>query len=483
MCEIALMHRWYTEPTAVTSLLASSRAVYAAVPPAVPPLVAAAVAYLAAQGFGRFGFGLVLPAMRDALGLSTGEMGLLAGIGLAAYLFSSVPAGALAARIGSRWTIVAGLLGTAAGLAATGFANGFVVAAYAQAIVGASAPLAIVPILAIGGRWVRPSFRGRATGLVVAGGGIGLLLAGLIVPLLLAPGDPMAWRRAWWGLAAGVLAAAGVSAIFLRDPPPGYLNLDPSGSDHLDSASSGLDPASSGDSHPHPPAARHPGFDPATSGQPEPGPAVASRPLTGQADAGPDAQSLAQAVYRRGAVWRLALVFGLYGVSYIVYGTFFVAHLERHGLDAATAGRLWSLAGLVAIGSGLLGGALADRLGPSTALVIMFGLQGTGMATLALGDGIGWLTLSVVVYGVSLWGFPAAISKACTELVGPRLAPAALGLLAMAFALGQAGGPVVAGLLADRFASLAPGLLFGALCDAAGAGVAWVTHRDRPSAA
>src|SRR6187402_2518444 len=66
-----------------------------ALPPAVLPLLAASLAFLAAQGFGRFGFGLVLPAMRDDLGLSTGEMGLMAGIGLAAYLVSSVPSGAL----------------------------------------------------------------------------------------------------------------------------------------------------------------------------------------------------------------------------------------------------------------------------------------------------------------------------------------------------------------------------------------------------
>lgn len=103
------------------------------------------------------------------------------------------------------------------------------------------------------------------------------------------------------------------------------------------------------------------------------------------------------------------------------------------------------------------------------------------MATLALGDGIGWFTVSVLVYGVSMWGFPAAITKACTELVGPTLAPAALGLMATIFAVGQAGGPIVAGLLADLTGSLAPGLLFGACTDAAGLAVAWWVRRDSRS--
>ena len=307
-----------------------------------------------------------------------------------------------------------------------------------------------MPILAIGGRWVSPSFRGRATGLVVAGGGVGLLLAGLLVPWLLAPGDSDSWRRAWWGLAAGVLAAAAVAAIFLRDPPAALQEGEAEGARPIGPA-----PADTETLGP---------------GAPSPSPTRASLP----------SDSLGASVYRRGAVWRLALVFGLYGVSYIVYGTFFAAHLQRHGLDAAIAGRLWSLAGLVAIGSGLLGGALADRLGPSAALVVMFALQGVGMAMLALGDGIGWFVVSAVIYGVSLWGFPPAISKGCTELVGPMLAPAALGLMATAFALGQASGPMVAGLLADATGSLAPGLLFGALTDVLGAAVAWWVRRDRP---
>ncbi|HZO31207.1 MAG TPA: MFS transporter [Chloroflexota bacterium] len=421
------------------ALPAASHAVLAAIPPAVLPLAAAFIAYLAAQGFGRFGFGLVLPAMRDGLGLSTGEMGLLAGIGLAAYLVSSVPAGALAARIGTRLVVVGGLLGTAVGLAATGFADGFLLAALAQILVGASAPAAIVPLLAFGGRWVSPSFRGRATGLVVAGGGTGLLLAGLLVPLLLAPGDSLAWRRAWWGLAGGVLVATVVAALFLRDPPGSRSQPEPAKTDRGASAD------------------------------------------TASADLAGAGRPIGQSIYRRASVWRLALIFGLYGVSYIVYGTFFAAHLERHGLDAATAGRLWSLAGLVAIGSGFFGGVLADRLGPSVALVILFTLQGAGMATLALGDGIGWFTVSVLVYGVSMWGFPAAITKACTELVGPTLAPAALGLMATIFAVGQAGGPIVAGLLADLTGSLAPGLLCGACTDAAGLAVAWWVRRDSRS--
>src|SRR4051794_12208139 len=144
------------------------------------------------------------------------------------------------------------------------------------------------------------------------------------------------------------------------------------------------------------------------------------------------------------------------------------------------AGRLPKTLLFVHVRNPRLGGTLADRLGPSAALVVMFALQGTGMAMLALGDSVGWFALSAVVYGLSLWGFAPAISKACTELVGPALAPAALGLMATAFAGGQGGGPIAAGPVADVTGSLAPGLLFGALTDALGAAFAWWIRRDRP---
>jgi MFS family permease len=378
-------------------------------------LIAAALAFMAAQGFGRFGITLILPPMRDGLGLSNGEMGLLAGVGFVAYLLSSAPSGALAARFGTRPVVALGLSLIGVGLAATGLVADFVGAAVALALVGVGGPAAIGPVLAVGGAWFSPGFRGRATGLVVAGGGLGILLTGLLVPVLLGPADGADWRRAWWGLGAGVMFAAVIAALILRDPSP---------STHAGRASLGQ-------------------------------------------------------VYRSAAIWRLGFVFMLYGISYIVYGTFFGAHLAHHGVGAAEAGRLWSLAGLVSVSSGLIGGMLADRLGPYPALAVMFAVQGAGLAALAVGDSPAWYTLSAVLYGLSLWGFPSAISKAAAEIVGPSLAPAALGLLVLTFGVGQVIGPVAAGALADWSGSLTPGLLVAAGADATGGLIALLLPKLR----
>ena len=77
------------------------------------------LAFAAALGFVRFGYSLVLPSMQAGLGLTAADMGFIAGWSFAAYLACSLPAGALATRLGMRRTIVGGLLAAAVGLVLT----------------------------------------------------------------------------------------------------------------------------------------------------------------------------------------------------------------------------------------------------------------------------------------------------------------------------------------------------------------------------
>lgn len=51
-------------------------------------------------GFGRFSYTMILPAMRDGLGLLNTQMGLIGTIGFIGYLAMAIPGGMLAARFG-----------------------------------------------------------------------------------------------------------------------------------------------------------------------------------------------------------------------------------------------------------------------------------------------------------------------------------------------------------------------------------------------
>ncbi|MDP8921887.1 MAG: YbfB/YjiJ family MFS transporter [Chloroflexota bacterium] len=370
-------------------------------------LAASTLAFAGALGFVRFGYSLVLPAMQAGLGLAAADMGFIAGWSFAAYLACSLPAGALATRLGMRRTIVGGLLAAAVGLALTALSRGIALATIGQVIAGGAIAAVIVPVLAISTGWFPPRFWSLATGVVVAGGGIGFLVSGFVVPRLVVMDPAGGWRLAWFGMAAVVLAVAAVVAWLVRDPPR-----------------------------------------------------TVRRP--------PLLASLRQ-VYTSGAVWQLGGVFLLYGVAYITYGTFFTAHLVGgHGLDPILVGQLWALNGAAGIVGAPLVGAVADRLGHRPTLVLLFALQGTSLLLLALATDPGWFAVSAIFYGFTVWCFAGVISAAAGAVVGPALAPAGVGLAVVLMSVGQMIGPIVGGLLAEPSGSFTRSLLVGAGVDALG---------------
>jgi len=121
----------------------------------------------------------------------------------------------------------------------------------------------------------------------------------------------------------------------------------------------------------------------------------------------------------------------------VVYVTFFAAHLaQAGGLSAETAGRLWGLVGLLSLVSGLLWGAVADRIGRLAGLAVVFALHATAFAVFALAQ-----------TGPSSW--PPSCSSASApgafrhhgcrrpDYVGTRLAPAGLGFITIIFGIAR----------------------------------------------
>src|SRR5215213_3153679 len=95
-------------------------------------LIGAGLAFMAGQGFARFGLTLILPDMRVALGMSYGDLGVIAGVAFGAYLLSAGPAGALAARRGPRPVVSISLALCGLGMGLTGLAPSFPAAVAAQ---------------------------------------------------------------------------------------------------------------------------------------------------------------------------------------------------------------------------------------------------------------------------------------------------------------------------------------------------------------
>jgi predicted MFS family arabinose efflux permease len=375
----------------------------------------ATVCVMGALGFGRFGYTSILPSMQEALGLSNTETGLLATWNATGYLVTALFAGALASRLGPRAVIACAAVLAGACMVLTGLAQGFRSAAVLRGLTGIASAGMNVPVMGLLPAWFAARRRGMATGVAVSGSSLGLMITGPLVPVVISASGPEGWRMSWGALGALTLLIALASGWLLRNRPE----------------EKGLEPFGGG-----------PAGTPPT--------AATAR-----------ASSLAWGlVYRSRALWHLAAVYFLFGFSYFIYATYFVKYLvQEGGLARGAAGNLLGLVGMLSVGSGLLWGTVSDRWGRKMGLFGVFALQGLAFLTFALWRRPAGYHASALLFAMTAWSIPAIMAAACGDYLGPRLAPAALGLVTFVFGLGQAAGPGVAGLLADRTGSFAPAFL------------------------
>jgi MFS family permease len=373
-----------------------------------------AFSIMAGLGFGRFGYTMLLPSTREGLGLTYTAAGFLATANLGGYLAGSVVSGAVMRRLGPRRTATSALGALAVGLAWMAAAHGIVDAALARALAGAAGAVAYVQALGLIAAWFPGRARGLASGVMHSGNGLGLVFTGLGLPVVVAAAAN-GWRVGWFLLAVAVLVIVPFAWFYLR-LPGGHSSVAP---------------------------------------QPE------------AADGSPRPRQVA-------SVSEYGGLYALFGLSYVIYVTFFAEILRGLGLPLARSGLVWAVVGALSLGSGVFAGALSDRVGRRRGVAILFALQGASYVTLM--NGTGWpLTVSVVLFGTTVWGIPAIMAAAMSDIGRAEDAMAAFGRITAVMGIGQAVGPFLAGTLADATGVVGSGLWIST--SAAGCAVAWLVFR------
>lgn len=348
-------------------------------------------------GLGRFGFGLLLPAMRADLEAGYAAMGSIATFSFVGVMVGSLSAGLAAVRWGPRRVLVVALVVASVGTVATATAGSVATAILWQAVNGLGSGGAIVTSNALVTAWFEGRRRGLATGICVGGSGIGMVAAGLGLPWVLEAG-PHAWRFGWVALGVPELFVAASAWAIGRDHP-----------------------------------------------------VVRSVRVAGQPVGDRLAPTLRMpaTLLRTAALWWLALLTLCWASTYIVFVTFFAAAGLASGLDATQVGHLWIAVGILSSWSCIVWGGVSDRLGRMPTLALVYVLQGSALAALGSAAGAPWFYVAAALFGLGGWGTPALVNAASADLAGPRLAPTALGMLTLVFGLGQAVGPLIAGLIND----------------------------------
>ncbi|MFD8499843.1 YbfB/YjiJ family MFS transporter [Amycolatopsis sp. NPDC059657] len=172
-----------------------------------------------ALGFARFAYALVLPSMRADLHWSFATAGSINTANALGYLFGALGAGKLAQRFGERRAFTAGLAITALALLASAATGQVAVLLTLRLISGVAGAVCFVVGGGLMSQAGRDCSHARATlllGIYFAGGGVGIVVSGLLVPAALSWGG---WRAAWLVLGGLSLLAMLIAVPIARRVP------------------------------------------------------------------------------------------------------------------------------------------------------------------------------------------------------------------------------------------------------------------------
>ena len=158
------------------------------------------------NGFARFAYGLVLPAMRDDLGWSYTAAGWINTANAIGYLLGALMALALISRLGPSFLFIAGMALTALALIMSGLTRDFQVLSFWRIIAGIGG----APVFIAGGVMASALFRddkaknALAIAVYFGGGGIGMIICGAALPYMVAWYGIGVWPLTW--LLVGILS-------------------------------------------------------------------------------------------------------------------------------------------------------------------------------------------------------------------------------------------------------------------------------------
>lgn len=368
-------------------------------------------------GLARYAYAMLLPSMQAGLGLSYDRMGFIGTGNFCGYLLSVILAPRLTRRFRPRAVICAGLLLVTLSLLALSRCSGFPMPLLLYFITGMGTGFANIPTMVLITHWFRSSRRGTAAGLMIAGNGAAIMLAGVLVPRLNQAHGADGWRTGWLLLGMAALAVTILASFLIRNDP----------------ADVGLEPI-------------------------------------GASSAGtlPDMLAPKEQKGDGALLARLGLLYLAFGATFMIYGTFIVTTMVReYGFSEAKAGAYWSWAGFFSLFSGILFGSLSDLIGRRYGLALVFVLQSAAYLLAGIKPGSSGLMISIVCYGISVFAIPAIMAAAVSDYLGLSRAAGAFATITIFFAAGQTAGPAMAGMIAKTTGSFSGAYLLAAATTAA----------------
>ncbi|MCB2188656.1 MAG: MFS transporter [Deltaproteobacteria bacterium] len=168
--------------------------------------------------FYRVSAAVISPELSRELALDSDDLGQLSAAFFYAFALCQVPVGLAMDRWGARVVMSLFSLAGVAGAVCFALAGGVVQAWWGRALLGVGMSTALMGSLALVAGWFAPWQFATLTGLIVAAGQAGQLMAATPLAWLT---ETLGWRGAFWVVAAFHLVQLAGFFLVVRDRPPG----------------------------------------------------------------------------------------------------------------------------------------------------------------------------------------------------------------------------------------------------------------------
>jgi len=361
------------------------------------------------NGFARFAYGLILPAMKSEMGWNYAQAGWLNTANALGYIIGAILTMILIRNVSPARLFAFGLITTTLALLATGLNANMSWQTLWRILAGVFGAMSFSTAGALTAMLFPNEPKKNALAIAIlfgSGGGLGIVLAGASLPLMLEKLGPSAWSTAW--ILLGI-----ISLLFL---PLG-----------LWAASQVRSPVQS---------------------------KTSAIPL-------PLSQMIPELAGYAG-----------FGLGYIVYLTFLSAWMTDHAASASFITLIWVILGLSICFSPIIWGPILTRYSSGLPLTLILTCIAIGSALPVLLNNTITLLISALVFGLSVFMAPGAVTSFTRQNLPPQSWARAMSLFTVVFAIAQTMGPYGAGLVGDIFNDIGVSLLVAAGLLLAGALIA-----------
>jgi len=343
------------------------------------------------NGFARFAYGLILPAMKAQLGWTYAQAGWLNTANAMGYVIGSMATLVLIRRVSSGRLFSVAMVGTSVFLLATGLTDQFVAQTTWRILTGIFGATAFITGAALSATLFADHPRRNALAIAFyfgIGGGLGMVLSGAILPAMFDVFVGRIWPLAWiiMGVASLIFCPLCVWASESLRPPVKQQ--------------------------------------------------IAHQPLP---------------VF---AMLPEILSYLCFGIGYIVYVTFIVALMGERAAGPALVSAVWVVMGLGIMASPFVWRTVFARYATGMPLAQIMAVMAGATFLAVLWHTTAGLIVSAALFGVTVFMAPGAVANFSRKNLPQSSWGAGVGMFTILFSVGQTVGPVAAGFLGDMLGDI-----------------------------